>query len=297
MYHINIKYKSRAFRVLGDCDKVYQFMVSIYERDRRNGIEASFFEYAYVSFSCWMDITYSYKNRIWEDNGEIVAFCFYESPITEIYFCLKPGYEELASEMIAYADKNMIHKGEGIHINLSDGQTALIRAAKQFGYYQESESWDMEFDFEDVLDYPLPKGFHFVKSQEFDMNKIGKCCWKGFDHEMKEGMWDHQYDQNNYLIQAAPHATTELAVAIADEAGEYACFAGMWWIPENKLAYLEPLCTIPEYRHKGLAAAALSELYRRTKALGATYMTGGGNDFYKAIGYKPTVKWTGWKKR
>ena len=32
--------------------------------------------------------------------------------------------------------------------------------------------------------------------------------------------------------------------------------------------------------------------YRRTKALGATYMTGGGNDFYKAIGYKPTVKWT-----
>ena len=70
----------------------------------------------------------------------------------------------------------------------------------------------MEFDFEDVLDYPLPKGFHFVKSQEFDMNKIGKCCWKGFDHEMKEGMWDHQYDQNNYLIQAAPHATTELAV-------------------------------------------------------------------------------------
>ena len=115
MYHINIKYKSRAFRVLGDCDKVYQFMVSIYERDRRNGIEASFFEYAYVSFSCWMDITYSYKNRIWEDNGEIVAFCFYESPITEIYFCLKPRYEELASEMIAYADKNMIHKGEVCH--------------------------------------------------------------------------------------------------------------------------------------------------------------------------------------
>ena len=114
---------------------------------------------------------------------------------------------------------------------------------------------------------------------------------------MKEGVWDHQYDQNNYLIQAAPHATTELAVAIADEAGEYACFAGMWWIPENKLAYLEPLCTIPQYRHKGLAAAALSELYRRTKALGATHMTGGGNDFYKAIGYKPTVKWTGWKKR
>jgi len=73
-----------------------------------------------------------------------------------------------------------------------------------------------------------------VESGKLDPAKIEECGWKGFDHEMKEGMWDHQYDQNNYLIQAAPHATTELAVAIADEAGEYACFAGMWWIPENK---------------------------------------------------------------
>jgi len=95
----------------------------------------------------------------------------------------------------------------------------------------------------------------------------------------------------------APHATTDLSVAISDEKGEYACYAGMWWTPENKLAYMELLCTIPEYRHRGLAAAALSEMYRRTKALGATHMTGGFHDFYKAIGYKPVVKWTYWKKQ
>lgn len=287
---------SRAFSILGDCNKVYQFMVSIYERDHRNGIQAPFFEYAYASFSDWMDVTYSYKNRIWEDNGEIVAFCFYENPMTQIYFCLKPGYEELAPEMVAYADKNMTHKGKGINLNLSGGQDAFIQAAKQLGYYQESESWYMEFDFQNVLDYPLPEGFHFVEPKDLDMTKIGKCCWKGFDNEQSEGLWDSQYDQNHYLIQAAPHATMELSVAIADEEGEYACYAGMWWTPENKLAYMEPLCTIPEYRRKGLAAAALSELYRRTKALGATHMTGGENGFYKAIGYKPAVKWTCWKK-
>ena len=44
---------------------------------------------------------------------------------------------------------------------------------------------------------------------------------------------------------------------------------------------MEPLCTIPEYRHKGLAAAALSEMYRKTKALGATHMTGGSGRFYQ----------------
>ena len=84
-------------------------------------------------------------------------------------------------------------------------------------------------------------------------------------------------------------------MVIADESGEYACYADMWWTPENHLAYLEPLCTIPEYRHKGLAAAALSEMYRRTKKLGATHMTGGENGFYQKIGYQNAVKWTFWQ--
>ena len=75
----------------------------------------------------------------------------------------------------------------------------------------------MQFDFDDVLDYPLPEGFHFVKPKKYDRDKI-----------------------------FARDSTT---------------------------------------------------LYRRTKILGATHMTGGENEFYKRIGYKPAVKWTYWQKR
>lgn len=64
----------------------------------------------------------------------------------------------------------------------------------------------------------------------------------------------------------------------------------------NKLAYMEPLCTVPAYQKKGLAAAALSEMYRRTKALGAPHMTGGTNPFYTKIGYEKVVEWTYWEK-
>lgn len=81
----------RPFSILSDCGKIYQFLLETYERDWRNGVPAPFFEYAYASFSYWMDISYSYKNRIWECDGEIVAFCFYENPETDIYFCLKPA--------------------------------------------------------------------------------------------------------------------------------------------------------------------------------------------------------------
>ena len=82
------------------------------------------------------DITYSYRNRIWEDNGKIVAFCFYENPVTDIYFSLKPGYEELAPEMIEYADTHMLKKDEGICRVLFGGQDALMKAAEQAGYHQ-----------------------------------------------------------------------------------------------------------------------------------------------------------------
>jgi len=49
-------------------------------------------------------------------------------------------------------------------------------------------------------------------------------------------------------------------------------------------------------RGKGLAAAALFEMYRRMKPLGATFMTGGSGEFYKKLGFKPYVTWTEWEK-
>ncbi len=87
-------------------------------------------------------------------------------------------------------------------------------------------------------------------------------------------------------IAPAPHATYEYTTVIADENDNYVCFSGMWWVPENKLAYMEPLCTVPEHQHKGLAAAALSHHEKNLRPLGAEVMTGGGNDFYRKIGYK-----------
>jgi len=50
------------------------------------------------------------------------------------------------------------------------------------------------------------------------------------------------------------------------------------------------------YRHRGLAAAALTIHYRRMKELGAECMTGGGNDFYRKIGYNRKSLSYGWKK-
>ena len=98
------------------------------------------------------------------------------------------------------------------------------------------------------------------------------------------------------LMAPSPHSTGQYDVIIADEEGEYACYSGMWWVPQNRLAYMEPLCTIPRYRGMGLASAALSKHYSTLKPLGATHMTGGCSPFYEKIGYGKGIHWYCWKR-
>lgn len=287
------KITARNFRILCDFMSIRQFMTEIYERDWRNGVPAPFLEYALSSD--WMDKSFTHRNRIWEEDGKIVAFCFTENPVNCIYFSIRPGYEELADEMIDYAEKYMPRINGKLEFDLFGGQDAVQNAASRRGYVKTGGYNEMIFDFSKPLEYSLPKGFRFVEQDKLTMEKIAECCWKGFDHEESEGPWDGNAESEYHWL-SAPHSTIQYAVAIENEVGNYVCFAGMWWTPENQLAYMEPLCTIPEYRGKGLAAAALAEMYRRMKPLGATHMTGGDNPFYAAIGFEPCIEWTFWEK-
>lgn len=281
---------SRPYRILADHMQIYQFMLEICLPGNRCGAPAPFLEYALSSD--WMDKSHTYLWRIWQDGGQIVGFCFTESPATDVYFCLRPGYEFLSGEMIAYADRYLSGKPDEKRLVLFRAQTELCNAAKLAGYAIQSESCLYDYFFDKPLDYPLPEGFRFTAPDSVDAAKAAECCWYGFENE---GTWNGDFD-HCFRLMNAPHATVQHHIAIESDHGEYVCYAGMWWTPENQLAYLEPLCTLPEHRRKGLAAAILSELARRMLPLGATRMTGGSNPFYAAIGFKPSVHCTYWIK-
>ena len=280
----------RQYRILSDHMAVYQFMLEIYERDWRNGVPAPFMEYALSSV--WMDKSLVHRNRLWFDGDKIVALVFYENPVSDVYFSLRPGYAFLAPEMIAYAENSMPREEGRQRLVIFGAQTALAKAAHQAGWRRESGYWEKVRDFAEPLERELPEGYRFAEAP-LNIAKCCECCWKGFGHEAEEGPWNGDTEYTGGLA-TAPHNTDYLDVAIEDANGEYVCYAGMWWTPENHLAYMEPLCTVPEHRRKGLAAAAMAELYRRTKVLGATHMTGGGDPFYDKVGFKPVVEWTFW---
>lgn len=278
---------NRPYRLLADHMAIYQFMLEIYERDWRNGVPAPFLEYALCSD--WMDKSLVHRNRLWLDGEKIVGFVFYENPVTDVYFSLRPGYEALAAEMVAYALRCMPGSNGGQRLVIFGAQKKLTEAALQAGWRRDGGYWEKVRDFGSPLERPLPEGYRFA-DMPLDAARCARCCWKGFGHEAEEGPWDGDWEHALHLA-AAPHATFEHAVAIEDAAGEYVCYAGMWWTPENHLAYMEPLCTVPEHRRRGLAAAAMAELQRRLVPLGATHMTGGGDPFYDRVGFEPVVEW------
>lgn len=297
---------TKQFQLLSDNQIVWDLLVENYAD---NGVEAPFFEYALTS--SWLDKRYLYLNRLWFDGEKAVGFVFYEQPCTDVYFSLSHGYEALADEMIEYAEKCMPGNVEEKTFIFNPEQKVLMEAAEKRGYRQNfiSENYVIDFGIA-ILDYQLPDGFHFVEPDNVDPVKLAICCWKGFDHEDKGPFenWEAEDSGTSWNPQKAyqgiisdvmappPHSTYGHNIIVANEKEEYVCFSGMWWVEKNKLAYMEPLCTIPEYRHKGLAAAALSEHYRRMKELGAKCMTGGGNEFYHRIGYNRKSISYGWKK-
>lgn len=300
---------NKNFQFLTDIDLAWNLLTKSCMPFGKSGMPAPFFEYALSS--SWMDKNQLYLNRFWMDANQPVGFVYYENPANNIFFALLPGYEYLAEDMIAYAERYMPKKGGERELVLFPGQKALVEAAEKNGYSLAYAYDDMFLDFDKTqLNFPLPGGFHFVDPQKLDPVKLAVCCWKGFDHEDKGPFenWDGEdpgTDWNpqkayqgviNSFLAPPPHATYEHTVVIADESGEYACYSGMCWVKENRLAYMEPLCTIPKYRGMGLAAAALSKHDQALRPMGAKYMTGGDNPFYRKIGYTETMHWMHYKK-
>ena len=292
---MNIQMKQ--FQILTDAELAWTLMTDVFTPDERHGPAAPFFEYALTS--SWLDKTYLRSNRFWLDGDLPVGFVFYEQPVTQTHFVLRPGYEHLAGAMLDYAETAYPAFDEPRELVLNQGQTTLLEAAEARGYRVTYEDEFKVFDFSTGrLSHPLPAGYHFVDPDRADPLKAARCMWEGFNGEQgpfvgweTPGTGPHELYQSvlGATLAPSPHATYGRNVIIADQRGDYVCFAGMWWVEKNKLAYLEPLCTVPAHRHRGLAAAALAEHDRRLRPLGARIMTGGVNDFYRRVGYRDTV--------
>jgi ribosomal protein S18 acetylase RimI-like enzyme len=108
--------------------------------------------------------------------------------------------------------------------------------------------------------------------------------WRGFDHP---GEPPDEEIPGRERAQGAPNFRKDLTIVAVAPDGAYAAFSGMWVVPENRVAYVEPVATDPDFRRMGLGRAVVSEAIRRAFAEGAEVAwVGSGLEFYRAIGFR-----------
>jgi predicted N-acetyltransferase YhbS len=281
----------RSYDSAADFDAVGRFLIEVYEPGQ--------------TLSNWLQPRWEYMHyhpliqgvpvdeiAIVEEGGEMAGMVHFEHSVPFVYFQTRPGHDHLKPAMFDYAvdhfggwSRSLERDLLGLYIHDSD--TTLIELARSHGFTRLPERDEAHSRFlldRPVVVPPLPDGFRLQSlDEENDLRKINAVLWRGFNHE---GPPPGSEIAGREFMQQAPNFRKDLTIVAVAPGGDYGSFAGLWVVPENRIAYVEPVATDPKYRRMGLGAAAVLETLRRGADLGAEVAwVGSGQAFYKAIGF------------
>ena len=292
----------RKYDVAKDFIPVGDFLIENYKPDNKHG---NFPEPAweYLHGHPYLDENSLDKIGIWEDYGRIVGVAHYEHKLGEAFFEIHPEYTHLKPDMLEYAENYLFGKTEDgrkyIKAFINDFDTEFEALVKSRDYEKNENNARpmsrliMTQPFRP--DTPLPDGF-MLKSlaEENDLAKLDRVIWRGFDHGDEPPVDDLKGRKKQ---QSVPGYRKDLNIIIVAPDGNYVSYAGTWFVARNKFAYIEPVCTDPDYRRRGLGTAAVLEGIRRCSELGAEVAYVGSEQvFYQSMGFKKVFACNCWIK-
>lgn len=239
-----------------------------------------------------------------EVDDMIVGFIHFEDHPAFNYIQIRPGYERYAEELLDWAIHHLggtspRFEGQIRGIFVSDYDNGLEQRVAARGYEPHDDIIEEHARYvidEPIESGPLPDGFH-LHSLDDDNNftQINRVLWRGFNHR---GPPPASEIEGRKAAQAAPHFRKDLTIVATAPNGDYASFVGMWVVPDNQVAYVEPVATDPTFRQLGLASAALRESMRRVAGEGIkTVWVGSGLPFYQDLGFNIRNRSRLWVKR
>jgi predicted N-acetyltransferase YhbS len=285
-----------------DYDRVGDFLVDTYHPGEyfSNWLQPRWEYMHYHPYIKSLDLE---KIGVAEDADQIVGVVHFEHTYGQIYFQVHPDYDHIKTDLLDYAE--VTFRGEQsdgdreyLALYVSEHDPTLENLVISRGY----QKWDgYEEDIARyVLDKPipdikLPEGFHLNSlADENDLHKINRVLWRGFNHP---GPPPEEYVESRGEGQQAPNFRQDLTIVVVAPDGNYVSYCGMWYVPENRVGYVEPVATDPDYRRMGMGSAAVLESLRRVRDLGAEIAwVGSGLDFYQAIGFKKKFAVNAWIK-
>ena len=234
------------------------------------------------------------KIGLWFLGEELVGLTTYDHYFGEGFFVTKKGFEKLEKDILEYAIANFSDEN-GLGIAVDDTDNRTINLLKLYGFIKNEQT-------ENVLELTLDEANFNLRSIEgisfesinigTDLYKHHELLWKGFDHQGQATL-DEDIISKQKIMLSAPHLNPMLHVIAKTKCDEYVAYCGLWYNKETDYVYVEPVCTIPEYRNKGIASALLMEALKRSYDLGAkkAYVISESN-FYKTIGFKQHSHYT-----
>ena len=233
---------------------------------------------------------------VWEEGGEIVAVVTYEADTGVAWFLTDRGHAFLHQDMLRYALDNLTRNG-AIKVLIEDTDDDLPRIAAAHGLtrtqdIQPNSALDLTGD----LSYRLPDGYRIASlTDDGDLHRLNRVLHRGFNNpgdppETPEAI------QKRRTSVSGPHLNRDLNITVVAPDGEYAAYCGIWYDPATDYAYVEPVCTDPAHRRRGLGRAAVLEAARRCGQLGAkvAYVSS-DQQFYYSIGFVSYSSGTWWE--
>ncbi len=279
-------------------EEIRQFLIGL-SNESRTHINWNWARWEWMYFHPDFDSSISEKIGMWYCNDKIIGTAIYDHYLGEAFFAVRKGYEELKKEIIYYMIENFADEnGLGIAVNDDDNETVDLMLSFGFSPCEQSEN---------ILALPLDEAdFSFNISDNIklccldvknDLNRHHRLLWKGFDHNGEPPMDKETLEKQSRMLSAY-NLNTQLHIIAENEDSEYVAYCGLWYDNTTDYVYVEPVCTIPEYRGKGLAKTVLKEALRRAYNMGAkTAYVISDSEFYKRLGFRRHSHYTFyWKK-
>lgn len=254
-----------------DYSALCDFLIELNSEDRRH-INWNWARFEWMAEHPEFDKTLRGSIGLWSDRGKIVGAAIYDMYFGEAFCGVLPEYNSLFTEVLDYAYRELKDEA-GLAVAICEGNEKEIEAACNTGFRADSQAETvMRRELDGIAVPELPEGFSFV---EIDPPKDGYreiqwLVWQGFDHGEDEAAFEADYEKTmNLGLKDRRHFNPRLSVSAANLSGEKVAYCCLWYQEGMDYAYVEPVCTIPAFRGRGIGKAVVSEALRRAKELGA----------------------------
>ena len=290
------------FRHYGDADyeSVCDFLIEL-NRDSREHIHWNWARFEWMIEHPEFDKSLKGAIGLWRDGERVVGAAIYDMYFGEAFCAALPGYTALYPAILEYAYREL-RDDSGLAVALCDDCAEEIAAAKTLGFVPEAQAETvMRRELDADLPVSLPEGYRLTEldPEQEDPKEIQWLFWQGFDHGTDRAAFEADFaETGNPAPKRRAHFDPRLSIAVIGPDEEMAACCCLWFLDRTDYAYVEPVCTVPAHRGKGLGRAMLHEAMNRARALGArrAYVIS-DQVFYEKLGFEKDRRFPFFRKR